>query len=152
MKAKHCWSNQTKVFEPKLLFGLTSNVLPLHFVFSSSQNSNVENFLLDLHNPFKSFPTSLGLSRNIYLKETLMSFNWPVFYFSTNSRFLFSNLLWSSLPNFLTFFYGIFFSFKKCVTMTQNFNESFFIKRDYLLWAPDGCLQPIKTNLLSLLI
>ena len=32
---------------------MISNVLPLHFVFSSSQNSNVENFMLDLYNPFK---------------------------------------------------------------------------------------------------
>ena len=35
---------------------MTSNVLPLHFASSqasSSQNSNVENFKLDCHNPFK---------------------------------------------------------------------------------------------------
>jgi hypothetical protein len=43
-------AGQTK---QKLMFGLASNVLPLHFVFSSSQNSNVDNFLRDLHNPFK---------------------------------------------------------------------------------------------------
>ena len=35
------------------VFGLTSNVLPFHFVFSSSQNSNVDNFFPDLDNPFK---------------------------------------------------------------------------------------------------
>ena len=65
VKAKHCWSNQTKVFEVNLLFGLIRNVLPLHFVFSSSQNSNVENILPDLYNPctilLKSFLKSLEL-------------------------------------------------------------------------------------------
>ena len=40
-------------FEKLFMFGLTSNVLSLHFVFSSRQNSNVDNFLLDLHNPFE---------------------------------------------------------------------------------------------------
>jgi hypothetical protein len=35
------------------VFGLTSNVLPFHFVFCSSQNSNVDNFFPDLDNPFK---------------------------------------------------------------------------------------------------
>ena len=32
-------------FEKLFMFGLTSNVLSLHFVFSSRQNSNVDNFL-----------------------------------------------------------------------------------------------------------
>ena len=48
VKAK-CIAGQTK----QVLYGLISNGLPLHFVFSSSQNSNVDNFLPDLHNPFK---------------------------------------------------------------------------------------------------
>ena len=29
VKARHCWSYQTNVFEQRLLFGLTSYILPL---------------------------------------------------------------------------------------------------------------------------
>ena len=55
---RHCWPKQTNVYELKHFFGLTCNVLPLLFLFTSSQNSNIEKFLLDLHNPFLK---SLGL-------------------------------------------------------------------------------------------
>ena len=49
------------------VFGLISNVLPFHFVFSSSQNSNVDNFFPDFDNPFKLLLNSFFKSLGLYL-------------------------------------------------------------------------------------
>ena len=40
---------------------MTTNVLPLHFAPSSSQNSNIDNFYPDCHNDFKNLLKSLEL-------------------------------------------------------------------------------------------
>ena len=58
---------------------MTSNVLPLHFApsqASSSQNSNVDNFKLDCHNPFIILKTlkslALHFSKSLNLIGTRM--------------------------------------------------------------------------------
>ena len=58
---------------------MTSNVLPIHFApcqASSSQNSNVDNFLLDCHNPFK---ISFKIPRTLLIKKKDSFLKWFTF-------------------------------------------------------------------------
>ena len=92
VKAKHCWSNQTKVSAQKIWFVLTSNVLPLHFVFSSlvdwRKNSNVFKLHIPDHDMnYELIILALWNSLNVAKVNLRKFFTLAPFIFSLGEKF-----------------------------------------------------------------